>query len=250
MANRPPIPEPVRRAVRQRCGFGCVICGSPLVEYDHIDGWAKKWIHDVQRITLLCPAHHSEKTKGLLPKKEVEKATANPRNVSEGTSSPYGLWFAATEGERCEFMFGTNRFISAPLTEGVHFTPIVVHDKPMIRFTYMDGRLLLSCRMANKERRLLLEIENNEVKISRTNWDVELEGQRLTLRTAPGEIALGIRFEPPRTVHIERIHMVHEGHKIDLESGNLHIDGLEGLTFRECTFVDLTVGIAVHTERP
>jgi len=30
------IPLPIQREVRQRCGFGCVICGTLLYEYDHI----------------------------------------------------------------------------------------------------------------------------------------------------------------------------------------------------------------------
>ncbi len=38
---RPKIPLPIQREVRQRCGFGCVICGLPLYDYDHIIGWAE-----------------------------------------------------------------------------------------------------------------------------------------------------------------------------------------------------------------
>jgi hypothetical protein len=34
--DRPPIPLPVKRLVRQQCAFGCVLCGLPLYEYDHI----------------------------------------------------------------------------------------------------------------------------------------------------------------------------------------------------------------------
>ena len=31
------IPEPVRRAVRQGTGFGCVICGAAIITYHHFD---------------------------------------------------------------------------------------------------------------------------------------------------------------------------------------------------------------------
>lgn len=34
------IPLPIQREVRQRCGFGCVICGMPLYEYEHMEEWA------------------------------------------------------------------------------------------------------------------------------------------------------------------------------------------------------------------
>ena len=31
------IPADVARAVRQECGFGCVICGVALIQYEHFD---------------------------------------------------------------------------------------------------------------------------------------------------------------------------------------------------------------------
>ena len=31
------IPADVKRAVRQACGYGCVICGSAIIEYEHVD---------------------------------------------------------------------------------------------------------------------------------------------------------------------------------------------------------------------
>jgi hypothetical protein len=78
--QRPPIPYEIKREVRQRCGFGCVICGSPLYEYEHMEGWAVVHRHVAEEITLLCDKHHSERTKGLLPKEDVVKANNNPYN--------------------------------------------------------------------------------------------------------------------------------------------------------------------------
>lgn len=41
------IPEPVKREVRQACGFGCVFCGHALVEYEHVDPlFADARLHD------------------------------------------------------------------------------------------------------------------------------------------------------------------------------------------------------------
>lgn len=31
------IPEAVKRQVRQRDGFGCIICGSAIIEYEHFE---------------------------------------------------------------------------------------------------------------------------------------------------------------------------------------------------------------------
>ena len=70
------IPLPVQREVRRRCGFGCVICGLPLYEYDHLLCWAVVQRHVAEEITLLCDQHHREKTSGLLPNDAVHSALA------------------------------------------------------------------------------------------------------------------------------------------------------------------------------
>ncbi len=35
--DRPEIPEAMKREVRQRCGFGCLICGLTLYEYELVE---------------------------------------------------------------------------------------------------------------------------------------------------------------------------------------------------------------------
>lgn len=59
MNERPPIPAKIKRLVRQRCGFGCVICGSPIYEYDHIVNWSETHHHKAEELTLLCSKHHT-----------------------------------------------------------------------------------------------------------------------------------------------------------------------------------------------
>src|SRR4051794_8026602 len=93
MSTRPQIPRPDARQIRQRCGFGCVMCGLPLYEYDHLDGWANTYSHDPERVTLLCDKHHREKTGGLLPESLVEQANARPSNLQNTVSKPYSLYY-------------------------------------------------------------------------------------------------------------------------------------------------------------
>ncbi len=75
------IPLPIQREVRQRCGFGCVICGFPLYEYDHLKGWPNVQEHIASDITLLCDKHHREATSGLLPREKVIEAKENRGQV-------------------------------------------------------------------------------------------------------------------------------------------------------------------------
>src|SRR4051794_27586019 len=118
--NRPDIPAPVRRQVRQRCGFGCVICGLPLYEYEHMYEWVHTHSHAADELTLLCDRHHAEKTKGLLPKAVVMNANAAPVNIRNGVSEPYGLHFSGSE---CEVNIGGNRFLS----RGARLVPLLIN---------------------------------------------------------------------------------------------------------------------------
>ena len=132
MQNGPPredIPLPMQRKVRQRCGFGCVICGLPLYEYDHIFGWADTREHMAEEITLLCDKHHREKTSGLLPVEMVIEANSSPHNLRSGVSKPYDLHFSGSE---CEISIGGNRFTARDQGYDTLITPIILSHSMML----------------------------------------------------------------------------------------------------------------------
>jgi hypothetical protein len=95
--HRPPIPQPMQREVRQRCSFGCVICGHPLYEYHHIVPYSDARKHEEDNLTLLCDSHHREATAGFLTLEQVAAANASPYNVVHGVSAPFALHFSGTE---------------------------------------------------------------------------------------------------------------------------------------------------------
>src|SRR5215467_7010159 len=139
--RRPAIPEPTKRLIRQRCGFGCVICGLPLYEYEHMLGWANVERHEAAEITLLCDQHHRERTNGLLPIEAVKQANTDPINFKTGLAKPYDLHF---EGDECEVLIGSNRFTMQRIVDGILLIPVMIDGIPLIRFTLLDDHLLLS----------------------------------------------------------------------------------------------------------
>src|SRR5258705_9230975 len=79
------IPEPVKLQVRQRCGFGCVVCGNPFIQYEHFDPEYKDAKdHLAEGITLLCGSCHDQTTKGLMSKEMVAYCNLNPYAISKG----------------------------------------------------------------------------------------------------------------------------------------------------------------------
>ena len=79
-----PIPEEVKRQVRERCGFGCVSCGRGIFQYDHFDPeYSEAHDHLPEGITLLCGSCHDEKKHGLLTNDKVAEMNADPFCKSE-----------------------------------------------------------------------------------------------------------------------------------------------------------------------
>lgn len=85
------IPEGVKRKVRKDAGFGCVICGTAICEYEHVDPeWVNAVTHNPKFMTLLCGSCHSKKTRGIIGVDTVKLAMKNPKCKERGYSND---WF-------------------------------------------------------------------------------------------------------------------------------------------------------------
>lgn len=57
------IPPEIRRLLRKEAGYGCVICGNIIIEYEHIEPEFKDALeHDPNKMTILCPGCHANVT--------------------------------------------------------------------------------------------------------------------------------------------------------------------------------------------
>src|SRR5215813_575909 len=95
--GRPPIPVPLQRRVRQHCGFGCVICGCPIYQIDHIIPWERVKCHRFENLVTLCPNHHTDKTCGRLAESQVFVARSSPYNTKAENTASYRLMFSGEE---------------------------------------------------------------------------------------------------------------------------------------------------------
>ena len=201
VCNSRNIPRPIQREVRQRCGFGCVICGMPLYEYEHMEEWAVAKRHDANEITLLCDQHHREKTGGLLPKDVVRKANADPYNQRKGVSKPYTLHFA---GRQVEIVIGGNSFTCEDQGYGTIMVPLSIDGVWLVGFVLGDAHLLLNLLVFNEYNVPILRINDNQLYYSTAPWDIQLVGTTLMIREAHRKILLEVEFSPPDKVIISR----------------------------------------------
>jgi HNH endonuclease len=239
--QRPPIPNQVKRAVRQRCGFGCVVCGLPLYDYDHVIPWSEVQEHDSDNIVLLCNQHHREKTTGLLSVDVVTAASVRPYNLQTGESRPYDLHY---HGTNCRSVIGSNTHEWPQLGPNMFTVPLLIDDTPIVLFRVEDEHLLLTAQLFNRSNQLLAQIVDNQLVYSMSSWDVEFVGRELTIRGGPGDVFVRMKFETPATVLIDRGHIWRNGIELDITPERLLLANNQN-TVSHCTATNCTLGIGV-----
>lgn len=207
------IPDSVKRAVRQRCGFGCVRCGSAFYYYDHLEPeFCDALVHDPERIVLLCGDCNRKRTSGLLSKETVAHANATPKAKQLGYS--FG-----------EFDFGSNH--PAVVLGELRFertqTIIRAFGRSLLAVAgaeETDGPFRLTAVLADNWGRLIADVEDNEWRGSINNWDIEVEGRRIFLRRGARDLNLRLRLEPPHAIVVEKLDMLYRGCRIVCEEGH------------------------------
>jgi hypothetical protein len=206
--NRPDLSPALKREVRQRCGFGCVICGFPVYEYDHILGWANVRRHVAAEITLLCDNHHRAKTAGFLPNERVIAANKRPLNLQAHVTHPYNLYYS---GNTFLINIGTCTVKHSDSRFGVTAEVIRIDGQSLLTVKLEDGHYLLNTNIYDSHGKLVLQIAENELVLNVHLWDIELVGTRLVIREASRDILYDITFSPPSSVFIKRGRFLYNG---------------------------------------
>lgn len=176
MDDRPKIPEPIKRVVRQECGFGCAICGFPLYDIDHIVEYAIVKEHQAENLVLLCPTHHREKA--WMSQKDLKRYKSNPFNKTQASTAPFLMRIT---GDSIDIYPGNNHYNKIFSDSNLITYPIVVEDRPLISVRKEADMLLLSLLVNDKDDNRILEVVDNEILFSTGVWDAKIEGSRLQL---------------------------------------------------------------------
>jgi hypothetical protein len=200
LTDRDP-PEHIRRQVRQRCRFGCVMCGKPLIHYDHIVEYNVVKCHEVQNIALLCGGHHDEKTRGHLAAEFVQEALDEV--VRTGKRAGGGVHDLRYRPNFFVHM-GTN-VVEGRLSEQRPELPVItIDDTVILGFRFEDGQPLINMRMFDENNKLILRVRKNQLVTTTDIWDQTLVGTKLTMHQARRSILLVIDFQAPDKIVIER----------------------------------------------
>jgi hypothetical protein len=198
------IPEPIKRIVRQECGFGCVVCGASICQYAHLDpAYEDAREHAAAAIALLSADCHQKLDTKFWSMEKILTARRAPRCKQDGFS--WGEFDFGARHPTIEFAGNTMRGIRIP---------ILKRGQPLLEVKAPEGEggpFRLSAVFADSAGRQVLQIVDNEWRAEAGNWDVEFSGGRISIREARGRQCLVLRSNPPDGIAVERLRMHWDG---------------------------------------
>jgi hypothetical protein len=212
------IPEGVKRKVRKDAGFGCVICGTGIYEYEHVDPeWFEATTHNPRFMTLLCGSCHSKKTRGIIGIDTIKEAMKNPKCKQQGFSNDW-LDFGK---KKPIVKLGNTVFHNTVSLISINFESIFSILPPDLKVPNSPYRLF--GLFTDNDGNILLEIKDNEWFGNPDNWDIENIGRKMSIRKKQGDISLVLENIPGDKIIIHRVKMNYKGYTIDGDSKSVTI---------------------------
>lgn len=234
------IPEAIKREIRQRCGFGCVKCGLSIYDYEHFDpDFKDAKEHSPAGITLLCMQCNQKRNRKWLSKDSVIVADKNPKALSDGFASE----FFDFGSDNLIVQFAGTSFMDCRHVIAIRKMPILTVTKPEEPGT----PIRLSGRFCDETGAATLCIDDNQWRAGADNWDVEIKGPRILIRSEPGKLSLILKAEPPNKIVIEKIDMLYDGVYLKGNSEELKIswDNINWSTIKGGAMIGCSIGIQI-----
>lgn len=190
------IPTNVKKQVRRRCGFGCVICGSAIHTYEHFDPpFRDAREHLPAGITLLCGSHQLESSKGLLSKTTIAQADAAPFCHKAGHSSQM-LDLGAS---RPTLLLGGTSVTDCGPGVALNGEWLLRIRPPELR----SSRWRLSARFPSPAGATVCQIVDNELLLPCAPFEIEQAGMRFVARD-DSSVLLDMELLPPNRFSIRK----------------------------------------------
>ena len=234
-SRRPP--ADVARHLRREAGFGCCVCGGPIIQYHHIVEWKVEKHFRLEDMMVLCPIHHDQASKGAMPEAEQREAKASPHNVRRGLAD--GL--LKVRQDYCAMHIGSLTLVG----EG----PFIRIDGEDLLSLYLgEKRLEISLQLYDENDNLLLLIERNEwIAGDPLPWDLEADWQLLILRERHRKISLSLNAKLiPMQVTAD---LWRSGKLIKLDANGIQISGVlaRGVHLAEMALIGAQLEISTKT---
>jgi len=199
------IPASIKRTIRKNSGYGCVVCGNAIVDYEHVDPeWNDAKSHNASKMTLLCPSCHAKVTRGTLSKARIKECMKDPWTFKNGLSYD-GLELPATDPK---IFIGNS----------IYQTQTVVlraYGKNLLQFhppETANSPYRVSGEFYNQAGALISRIKKNIFESVLGEHDVQFVGTKITVKS-PGQQKPSLVLERSggEDLRIEELNMFYRG---------------------------------------
>ena len=233
--SRPPIPSDMKRLVRQKCGFGCVICRVPLYDYEHVDPYNIVQEHTLENLVLMCPNCHRKKGKGFITKERINYCLKKVERA--GYTDPDDL-----QVEYYSLRIGSN------VIHSVHGFIFDIEGYGRLAIVH-KGMPLINGYICDSNGGKVIVIEDNNYSLSCESWDVEYVGKRLRFRSAPGEIFCEIKIDViKKEIEVNGFFRLDDDTKINITKGGIYAN--KNLLAKDNMIMESKAGIVVTSTPP
>ena len=227
------IPATTEKKVKRRCKSGCVVCGSAIVTYEHMDPpFSDARVHDPTKITLLCGHHQLESSKGLLSKNSIKEFDANPMGSRRG----YVDAIFDLNGKVPSLILGTNKLDLKPKQVfSINGFPILKIEQPELK----SRKWRLSGIFYGENNQILCYIENNELRILVHNYDVIQISKRFCISNTKGDRIFELEIDPPDELIVKFMKLVLDGNEVIVDGNTVTFANAaktSRLVIEECAF--------------
>jgi hypothetical protein len=190
--SRPSIPEPIKRAVRQKCRFACINpeCRCPIWDYEHIVDFAIVKEHREENLVLLCPTCNQARKGSQFSRERIAKWL---RALSTQTR-PEALFF-----DYPIIYIGDNMVPSGFMQSAFVFQI----GRSYLHISHDNEASSINAEFWNINGLLSLKIENSRYSLNTDVWDINYtRGDKvkgtpgvLTFKNGPGDTFLKVEFD-------------------------------------------------------
>jgi len=239
------IPSNVKREVRQRCKFGCVICGFPIYDYEHFNPEFKdlKDEHKSEGITLLCPNCHRQKTNSEIPIEDIINYNKNPYCANNKYIKGK---FNFKKDESLIIKFAGSTYSNLDSVINIGSTSVLSICKSENKYE----PFLLSGSFYDTSGKMTLIINRNNWVSNINQWDIEKVGSGIKIRESKSKVVLDIKINHNKEVVINRIQMQYKKVFLDGNKDSLKIfsEGKMLMEISNCQMSSARVGIQIGNE--
>ena len=232
------IPSEIKREVRKKCGFGCIVCGNSIYQYEHIiPEFKDAQSHEVENIGLLCGSCHDKVTRGILPKEFIKQKRGTPFCLDTNFSK---FEYYINPQNDIIIRLGKISFVNTPnilVIDSCNILSILPPEKE-------KTPPIICASFFNRNGQKVAWINNNEWFGDSNSFDIEAVGATIKIRSSLYKIDLKITLIHPNVIQIDNLNLDYnnksvsgssnEGFVINTKNSRINI-GLEPIEYKNTT---------------